>query len=141
MLTVQGSWTVKWDFVAKSVINFKAANYSALVNPEYFERYVLINKYFSFLNKRLTVKSEMEISVFMLVSITYIASGVNSGEPLLLVSGIFSAYLLLVFKNPTESERSSTLNFDRLLQKNKIGCFLVLLKITQKPINIRFFAF
>ena len=141
MLTVQGSWTVKWDFVTKSVINFKAANYSALVNPEYFERYVLINKYFSFLNKRLTVKSEMEISVFMLVSITYIASGVNSGEPLLLVSGIFSAYLLLVFKNPTESERSSTLNFDRLLQKNKIGCFLVLLKITQKPINIRFFAF
>ena len=141
MLTVQGSWTVKWDFVTKSVINFKAANYSALVNPEYFERYVLINKYFSFLNKRLTVKSEMEISVFMLVSITYIASGVNSGEPLLLVSGIFSAYLLLVFKNPTESERLSTLNFDRLLQKNKIGCFLVLLKITQKPINIRFFAF
>ena len=88
MLTVQGSWTVKWDCVAKfnnksSVINFKAANYSALVNPEYFERYVLINKYLSYLNKRLTVKSEMEISVFMLVSITYIASGVNSGEPLL----------------------------------------------------------
>ena len=134
MLTVQGSWTVKWDCVAKfnnksSVINFKAANYSALVNPEYFERYVLINKYLSYLNKRLTVKSEMEISVFMLVSITYIASGVNSGEPLLLVTGIFLAYLLLVFKNPTESERLSTLNFDRLLQKNKIGCFLMLLKV------------
>ena len=127
-LTVQGSWTVKCDCVAKfnnksSLTNFKAANYSALVNPEYFERYVLINKYLSYLNKRLTVKSEMEISVFMIVSITYIASGVNSGEPLLLVSGIFSAYLLLVFKNPTKSERSSTLNFDRLLQKNKIGCF------------------
>ena len=127
MLTGQGSWTVKWDCVAKfnnksSVINFKAANYSALVNPEYFERYVLINKYLSYLNKRLTVKSEMEISVFMLVSITYIASGVNSGEPLLLVTGIFSAYLL-VFKNPTESERSSTLNCDCLSQKNKIGCF------------------
>ena len=112
-----------------SVINFKASNFSALVNPEYFERYVLIKKIFiSYLNKRLTAKSEMEISVFMLVSITYIASSVNSGEPLLLVSGIFSAYLLLVFKNPTESERLSTLNFDRLLQKNKIGSFWCCLK-------------
>ena len=59
----------------------------------------------------------MEISVFMKVTITCIASGVNSGEPLLLVTGIFSAYLL-VFKNPTESERSSTLNCDCLSQKN-----------------------
>ena len=134
MLTVQGSWTVKWDCVAKfnnksSVINFKASNFSSLVNPEYFERYVLIKKIFiSYLNKRLTAKSEMEISVFMLVSITYIASGVISCEPLLFVYGIFSAYLLLVFKNPTESERLSTLNFDRLLQKNKIGSFWCCLK-------------
>ena len=66
--------------------------------------------------------SEMEISVFMKVTITCIASGVNSGEPLLLVTGIFSAYLLLVFKNSTESERLSTLNCDCLSQKNKIGC-------------------
>ena len=122
-----------WFNVAKfnnksSVINFKAADYSALVNPEYFERYVLINKYLSYLNKRLTVKSEMEISVFMLVSITYIASGVNSGEPLLLVTRIFSAYLLLVFKNPTESERSGTLNCDCLLQKNKLVVFWCCLK-------------
>ena len=67
----------------------------------------------------------MEISVFMKVTITCKASGVNSGELLLLVTGIFSAYLLLVFKNPTESPRSSTLKFDCLLQKNKIGCCLV----------------
>ena len=66
----------------------------------------------------------MEISVFMKVTITCIGSGVNSGEPLLLVTGIFSAYLL-VFKNPTESERSSTLNCDCDRRRTKLVVFLV----------------
>ena len=80
----------------------------------------------------------MDISVFMKVTIRCIASGVNSGEPLLLVTGIFSAYLLLVFKNLTESERSSTLNCDYLSQKNKIGCFFFLVDCEQSLFFFRF---